>query len=116
MPRDLPFWLGAAVLAFFAFRFFLAARNRISGATAREKVAAGALLLDVRTPAEFRAGAIPGAKNIPLQTLANRVGELDPKRPVIVCCASGVRSGAAASLLKRRGFAEVHDLGPAAQW
>ena len=114
--RDLPFWIGAAILAFFAARFFIAARKRVSGAVAREKVAAGALLLDVRTAAEFRSGAIPGAKNIPVQALAARTGELDPKRPVVVYCASGVRSGSAASLLKRRGFAEVYDLGPAAEW
>ena len=114
--RDLPFWIATAIFAFFVVRFVLAARKRISGPVAREKVAAGALLLDVRTAAEFRNGAIPGAKNIPLQQLRARAGELDPKRPVVVYCASGVRSGGAAKLLQSLGFAEVHDLGPAAAW
>src|SRR4051812_14136583 len=114
--RDLPFWIGAALLAFFVVRFVLAARNRIAGPAAREKVAAGALLLDVRSEMEFRGGAIPGAINIPVQSLAGRLGELDRARPVVVYCASGMRSASAASLLKRNGFAEVHDLGPAAAW
>jgi rhodanese-related sulfurtransferase len=114
--RDLPFWIGAALFAFFVVRFVVAARNRIAGPAAREKVSAGALLLDVRSEGEFRGGAIPGAKNIPVQSLASRIAELDPARAVVVYCASGVRSASAASLLKRRGFREVHDLGPAAAW
>ena len=114
--RDLPFWIGVTVLAIFVVRFVVAARNRIAGPAARAKVAAGALLLDVRTQGEFAAGAIPGAKNIPVQSLASRLGELEPARPVVVYCASGIRSASAASLLKRRGFSEVHDLGPAAAW
>ena len=114
--RDIVFWLGAALVVFVVVRFALAARNRIAGPAAREKVAAGALLLDVRTEAEFRGGAIPGAKNIPVQSLAGRLAELERTRPVVVYCASGIRSASAASLLRRSGFAEVHDLGPAAAW
>ncbi len=114
--RDLPFWIGVTVLAIFVVRFVVAARNRIAGPAARAKVAAGALLLDVRSETEFKSGAIPGAKNIPVQSLASRLGELEPARPVVVYCASGIRSASAASLLKRRGFSEVHDLGPAAAW
>ncbi len=116
MPRDPLFWGALALTVFLVVRFVLAARNRIPGAKAREKVAAGALLLDVRTEGEFRGGAIPGAKNIPVQSLASRLGELDRARPVIVYCASGMRSSSAASLLKKNGFGEVHDLGPASAW
>lgn len=93
-----------------------AARGRITGERARAKVGTGALLLDVRTEAEHRAGAIPGSTNVPLQSRRARLAELDPKRPVVVYCASGLRSASAAALLRRSGFAEVHDLGPASVW
>jgi rhodanese-related sulfurtransferase len=109
-------WILLAFFGFFLIRFFLAARNRVSGPVAREKVKAGALLLDVRSPGEFRGGAIPGAINIPVQSLGNRLGELDRARPIVVYCASGMRSASAASMLRKSGFSEVHDLGPAAAW
>lgn len=111
-----PFWIGTALFSFFVVRMILSARNRISGKSAREKVAAGAQLVDVRSESEFRGGAIPGAKNIPVQSLSRRLGELDRQKPIVVYCASGMRSASAASLLKRSGFAEVHDLGPASAW
>ncbi len=111
-----PFWIGTALFSFFVVRMILSARSRISGSSAREKVAAGAQLVDVRSEAEFRGGGIPGAKNIPVQSLSRRLGELDRQKPVVVYCASGMRSASAASLLKRSGFAEVHDLGPASAW
>ncbi len=114
--RDLPFWIATTFFVAFIARFVFAASRRISGKVAREKVAAGALLLDVRSEAEFRGGAIPGATNIPVQSLGARLGELDRARPVVVYCASGVRSSSAASTLRKNGFAEVHDLGPAAAW
>lgn len=43
----------------------------------------GVVLLDVREPAEYTQGHIPGAKHIPLSRLADRLGELDPRRPVV---------------------------------
>ena len=55
--------------------------------------------------------------NIPVSELAGRVAELgDKHKPVVVYCASGMRSANAAGILKRAGFAEVHDLGAAARW
>ena len=113
--QDVFLILGIGLVIFFVVRTVLAARNRISGAEAKAKVEAGALLLDVRSAAEFRGGAIPGAKNIPVQVLAGRIGELDRSRPLVVYCASGMRSASAVSLLKRQGF-EAYDLGPAAAW
>ncbi|MBX3274253.1 MAG: rhodanese-like domain-containing protein [Sandaracinaceae bacterium] len=87
-------------------------RGRISGEDARRLLAEGALLLDVRTPAEFAAGHLDGARNIPLGELASRAGELgDAGRDVVVYCASGMRSRSAQGLLRRRGFTKVHDLG-----
>lgn len=71
----------------------------------------GAQVVDVRTPAEFRSGHVPGSKNIPLDQLQTRSKELDPRKPVLLCCASGSRSAMAVSLLKRQGFTDVHNAG-----
>jgi phage shock protein E len=82
----------------------------------REKVAAGALLLDVRTPMEFADGHVQGAKNIPVQELAARIHEVGPKsRHVVLYCRSGARSAAAAQLLTRAGYT-VTDIGPMSAW
>jgi rhodanese-related sulfurtransferase len=64
-------------------------------------VAGGGLLLDVREPAEWRAGHAPRARHIPLGQLAGRVGEVPADRPVITVCRSGARSRQAAALLAR---------------
>lgn len=82
----------------------------------REKVAAGALLLDVRTPEEFREGHVNGALNIPVQVLAQRIAEVGPKdRHVVVYCRSGGRSAAATQLLKASGY-HVTDIGAMSNW
>jgi phage shock protein E len=87
------------------------------GRTARELVARGAVLLDVRTPDEFRAEHLPGAANIALQELSLRVAEIGAReRAVVVYCRSGRRSAEAASLLRRCGFQHVHDLGALLAW
>ncbi|MFF9781513.1 rhodanese-like domain-containing protein [Streptomyces nigrescens] len=67
-------------------------------------------LIDVRNPAEYEAGALPGARNIPLAGLPHRIAELDPARPVVLYCRSGNRSVIAAALLEARGFEEVCDV------
>jgi len=60
----------------------------------------GAIILDVRTDREYRSGSIKGAKHIPLDTLHNRVNELKKlNKPIIVYCASGVRSAKATKFL-----------------
>jgi len=64
-----------------------------------------AVILDVRTKGEYQAGAIPGSKNIPLQQVNARIGEIKKwNKPVITCCASGMRSGSAASILRTQGI------------
>ncbi len=70
----------------------------------------GAVIIDVRTPGEFKSGHIPGSKNIPLQNLAAQISKLDKKKPIITCCASGMRSGSAKAMLKAKGF-EVYNGG-----
>jgi phage shock protein E len=82
----------------------------------RDKVKNGALLLDVRTPEEFREGHVDGAKNIPVQDLARRLGELGPKsQHIVLYCRSGGRSAAAAQLLKSQGY-QVTDIGAMSNW
>ncbi len=104
-----PWLLPAAVAGFFGWRFlrFRAIKSRLP-----ELLRRGAVVVDVRGPAEFAAGARPGSVNIPLSDLTSRMGELDPAKPVVVCCASGTRSAVARKLLKARGFKEVVNAGP----
>jgi rhodanese-related sulfurtransferase len=71
-----------------------------------------ALVLDVRDEAEFAAGHIMGARNIPLARLAERVGEIEKykERPLLVNCQGGVRSLKACDILRRQGFSQLHSL------
>ena len=70
----------------------------------------GALILDVRTPAEFQGGHINGSINMPLQTLNQGLKKLKKDQTIITCCASGMRSSSAKSILKSNGF-EAHNGG-----
>lgn len=89
----------------------------IDGAQARILVAAGALLLDVRSAEEFRAGHIDGAVNVPVDEVTRRLDELGPReRAVVVYCRSGRRSADAAATMRGAGFTEVHDLGGMGRW
>ena len=72
----------------------------------------GALLVDVRTAAEFFNGNAPGTINIPLQELGGRLNELPKSSPVVLCCASGTRSGMAKLLLMKNGYKQIHNIGP----
>lgn len=98
----------------YAFR----SRAGIDGKQARELVANGALLLDVRTQEEFRAGHIDGAKNISVSDLGSRMGELgkNKDRAIVVYCRSGARSAHAATMIRGAGFMQVHDLGGMSNW
>ncbi|WP_424200102.1 rhodanese-like domain-containing protein [Algibacter sp.] len=69
----------------------------------------GAIILDVRTANEFSQGAIAGSKNIPLQIINSKISEIKKyNKPVITCCASGMRSGSAALILKNNGIEAVN--------
>ena len=103
-------------MSFFSNLFGGANNGLVNGAQAREAVSHGAILLDVRTPMEHEAGTIPGSKNIAVQELAQRLGELDPNQSYVVYCRSGGRSAAAAALLKQHGFVNVVDLGGIGNW
>jgi phage shock protein E len=100
--------IGAVVL-FLSYRAI--ANRKASPALVREKIGSGALVVDVRTPGEYRSGSYPKARNIPLDALSARMGELPKDKPIILFCASGSRSGQAARLLKRAGFGDVLSAG-----
>lgn len=109
-----PFALVALALAFIAGRF---AWFRLRSGKARALVAAGAALIDVRTPAEYQGGHLPDARNVPLDRLLAHPREAGPRdRPVVVYCASGTRSGLAARALRRAGYETVLNLGPMFAW
>ncbi len=71
----------------------------------------GAVIIDVRTPGEFKSGHVKGSLNIPLDQLAGSVKKIKASGPVIVCCASGMRSASAKNILKGKGFTEVYNAG-----
>lgn len=78
----------------------------------KDKIKAGAAIIDVRTPDEFADGHYSGARNIPVNVLGNRLDEIGPKdKPVVLYCASGARSAMAAKMLKASGFADVTNAG-----
>lgn len=81
----------------------------------REVVAQGGSLVDVRTPEEFQAGHVSGAKNIPVDEVSARLAEIPKDKPVVVYCLSGARSAAAARMLKSSGY-DVIDVGPMRNW
>jgi len=77
----------------------------------QENIAAGALLLDVRSESEFASGHIPGSVNIPVDRLAAQAQVLKKDKPVIVYCRSGMRSMAAKNILDNKGFKNIIDGG-----
>jgi rhodanese-related sulfurtransferase len=76
----------------------------ISVHEAAERIAAGAVLVDVRQPEEWNAAHIAGATLIPLGELAARAGEIPSDGPVVVVCRSGNRSSMATEALRAAGY------------
>jgi rhodanese-related sulfurtransferase len=70
-------------------------------------------IVDVRSPDEFASGHLIGAKNIPMERLQEDLGKSisDKKRPLILVCASGMRSQKALGVAKAQGFEQAHSLG-----
>jgi rhodanese-related sulfurtransferase len=72
----------------------------------------GAVILDVRSKGEYAGGHIKGSMNIPVDQLSGNLSKLkDKNNPIITCCASGMRSASAKSILKSNGYTEVHNGG-----
>jgi phage shock protein E len=76
-----------------------------------ELIRNGAIIVDVRTKGEYQGGHIKNSVNIPLDKLAQNLKKLDRSKPVITCCASGMRSASAKNILKSNGFTVVHNGG-----
>ena len=77
----------------------------------KELMQNGAQIIDVRTKAEYQQGHVKGSINIPLNNLSNHYSKLKKDKPIITCCASGMRSAQGKSILKANGFTEVHNGG-----
>lgn len=115
MPVTLLVVLAVLVAAWLVLRLMI--RPDLAGAEARDLVARGARLVDVRTPGEYAAGHLPGALNVPLDALERRLDDLGPRdQALIVYCESGARSAHAQRLLKRHGFGSVRNLGSWRTW
>jgi rhodanese-related sulfurtransferase len=77
---------------------------------ASRRQAAGALLVDVRQPDEWKTGHAPDAKLIPLGSLGHRVAEVPRDREVLLICRSGNRSGTAQRKLLQLGYEHVYNV------
>ena len=103
--------LSAVIAALMIFKRL----GQIAPDKARALVKSGAKLIDVRSAAEFAAGHIDGAVNVPVGALSD--DKLGPKdQPLILYCASGTRSAMARSVLKSRGYTQVFNLGAMSRW
>jgi rhodanese-related sulfurtransferase len=72
----------------------------------------GAIILDVRTKGEYAGGHIKGSINISVDQLRANLNRLaDKQKPIITCCASGMRSGTAKGILESNGYTHVHNGG-----
>jgi rhodanese-related sulfurtransferase len=82
-----------------------------NSASLNELIERGAVIVDVRSAAEFSGGHLSNSINIPLDALKHNLSKLDKSKPVITCCASGIRSASAKNILRSNGFEEVKNGG-----
>lgn len=87
--------------------------GKLSPAEAWKKIEKGAMLVDVRTPDEYRSGHIEGAKNIPLDQIKSKPEGLglEPEKEMVLYCRSGHRAGLAEAILEKHGFKKVYNAG-----
>ena len=119
-----PFLVGSTAVLALAVIAYEVSRTRSGGQAVGPMDAVrlmnqGALLVDVRSREEFEGGHVLDARHLPQEEVAGAGESLKKYRdkPVIVCCESGMRSGAAARVLKAQGFAKVVNLrGGLAAW
>ncbi len=100
--------IGAAVAFLLLKRLSL-----VTPAAAREWLAKGALVIDVRSEAEFQERHLPGAINLPLNRLGDEIARRAPNKeqPLLLHCLSGMRSGMGKNALRRLGYQHVLNLG-----
>ena len=102
------YWPFMALVLWFAYKWW---NSKRVVAMLPELKKNGALLVDVRSAGEFASANAPGTINIPLPELGRRLNEIPKSAPVVLCCASGTRSGMAKMLLKKNGYQNVHNIG-----
>lgn len=74
-----------------------------------DMLANGGIIIDVRTPQEFKGGHVKGSKNIPFNTVTNKVNDIKKlNKPIVLCCASGMRSAQATTILKNAGIDAIN--------
>lgn len=76
-----------------------------------ELVQQGAIILDVRSPEEYKQGHVKKSVNMPLNELSNHIAKLKKDTVIITCCASGMRSASAKGIFKSNGFSNVYNGG-----
>ena len=110
-------WIVMIVAAVLVAGFFLISKTKAGEASREahgwELIAQGALLVDVRSQAEFDAGHLEGALLIPHTDVAARLSEFgsDKNRPIVLYCRSGNRAGKAEDVLVANGFTNIHNAG-----
>jgi len=104
--------LTATLITILATTAFAAAYKDITSTQARSLMGKGSsvFLLDVRTPEEYQKAHLEGAVLIPVSQLENRLNEIPKKKRILVYCAVGSRSGAAARILAGKGYSEVYNI------
>ena len=98
-------------IVIFLFSLVLKQKRFLTPGAITRKIAQGALIIDVRTPAEYAEGHIAVAKNVPLQTIADKCTSLPKDKDIIVYCLSGNRSAQAMAILKQAGITRVFNGG-----
>ncbi len=107
-------WIPLLIIALVLLGFFaLKVMSFVPQERARQLLSQGALVVDVRSPAEFTSGHVGGAINVPLGSPAGEVARLLPDKTQVLLlhCLSGGRSGIAKNQLKKLGYARVFNLG-----
>jgi phage shock protein E len=90
----------------------------VTGERGKQLVDQGAIVIDVRTPAEYAAGHVPDSLLIDVSAanFAQQISQLDPNQAYVVYCRSGNRSAVAISQMLAAGFTELYDMGPLTAW
>ncbi len=106
-------------MGFFARLFGPSAGTRISAVDYKARFVDGKeahTLVDVRSPSEYASGYIPGAINVDVQVLPQKLARIPKNKPVVLYCRSGSRSGQAAHMLQDAGYTDIFDLGAVSGW
>ncbi len=97
-----------AILLFAGWRFW---RSYVVRQKVLHLAGQDVLFVDVRSPSEYKAASNPKSINIPLDIFSTKIATLNPEKTIVLCCASGVRSGAAVLMLKKAGFKNMLNAG-----